>query len=575
VAAKRPDTEELLRRSAQGDDAARQELLAGHRDRVRQMIAVRLDRRLLARLDPSDVVQEVLVEAHQKLDDYLRRRPLPFYPWLRQIAWQRLLKLHQHHHAQKRRVSREKPEVLGLSGESLGNLADQLMTSGGSPSKQLLRQELHRRVQEGLAQLPERDREVLVLRYLEQLSLKEIAAVVGASEGAVKTRHARALLRLQAMLGDDEEGKTMSHAVSAVNSSLENLLEEFADRLQTGEAPEVEAFLAEHPEHADQLRRLWPTMCVLADLGRSGSAAGAAAPQVNGAATDPGPATGILGDFRIIREIGRGGMGIVYEAEQVSLGRRMALKVLPFAATLDPRQLQRFKNEAQAAAHLNHPHIVPVHSVGCERGVHYYAMQLIEGQSLAALIEELRRVSGMDGTGPRHSAEHLSQVANALACGHPAPSLALQALRGPHKPEAQAKGPSADLQPTAPYPTVPESPAPDTIPQAGRSTERSITDKAYFRTVARMGEQAAEALECAHQLGVVHRDIKPANLLVDTSGKLWVTDFGLAHVQSQAGLTMTGDLIGTLRYMSPEQALAKRVVLDHRTDVYSLGETLV
>src|SRR5205807_4943621 len=102
---------------------------------------------------------------------------------------------------------------------------------------------------------------------------------------------------------------------------------------------------------------------------------------------------GRLGDFRMLREVGRGGMGIVYEAEQISLGRRVALKVLPFAATLDPRQLQRFKNEAQAAAQLQHPHIVPVYFVGNERGVHYYAMQYIEGQSLAQVIEELRRVA--------------------------------------------------------------------------------------------------------------------------------------------------------------------------------------
>src|SRR5207253_7782442 len=111
-------------------------------------------------------------------------------------------------------------------------------------------------------------------------------------------------------------------------------------------------------------------------------------------------------------------------------------------------------------------------------------------------------------------------------------------------------------------------------PAAGLSTEGSTTNAAFFRTAANLGVQAAEALEHAHSLGVVHRDIKPANLLVDGRGHLWITDFGLAHCQSQAGLTMTGDLLGTLRYMSPEQALAKRVMVDHRTDIYSLGATL-
>jgi RNA polymerase sigma-70 factor, ECF subfamily len=206
VSPDRPETEELLRRSACGDGAARQELLARHRDRLRQMVGVRLDRRLLARLDPSDVVQEVLVEAHKKLDDYLQRPPLPFYPWLRQIAWQRLLKIHQHHHAQKRSVRREGPELLALPEESVGELAERLVVSGTSPSKHLLRQELRQRVRDALGRLAERDREVLVLRYLEQLSLAEVAAVVGASEGAVKTRHARALLRLQALL-DEGEGE--------------------------------------------------------------------------------------------------------------------------------------------------------------------------------------------------------------------------------------------------------------------------------------------------------------------------------------------------------------------------------
>src|SRR5690242_16239443 len=119
-----PDTDDLVRRSAAGDPAARQQLLAHHRGRLRQMIAVRLDRRLLARLDPSDVVQEVLMEAHEKLNDYLRDRPLPFYPWLRQIAWQRLLKIHQHHHAHKRRVTHEGPPLLELPDESIGDLAE-------------------------------------------------------------------------------------------------------------------------------------------------------------------------------------------------------------------------------------------------------------------------------------------------------------------------------------------------------------------------------------------------------------------------------------------------------------------
>src|SRR5262245_28027731 len=170
----------------------------------------------------------------------------------------------------------------------------------------------------------------------------------------------------------------MSSSMSAVGNSLEQLIEEFAVRIEAGESPAVEKFAAAHPEHAESLRRVLPTMLVLAELGRS-AASGLAS---EATATASGP-SGPLGDFRILREVGRGGMGIVYEAEQISLRRRVALKVLPFAATMDPRQLQRFHNEAQAAACLHHTNIVPVHFVGSERGVHFYAMQFIEGQTLA------------------------------------------------------------------------------------------------------------------------------------------------------------------------------------------------
>src|SRR5262245_42865372 len=150
MAAAEPDTEELLRRAGSGDGRAGEQLLARTRPRLRQMIAVRLDRRLRARLDPSDVVQEVLAEAHQKLPDYLRERPVPFYAWLRQIAWQRLLKLHQHHHARKRQVGREELRAPVLPDESVRELARRLVASGTSPSNHLLRDELRHRVRQAL-----------------------------------------------------------------------------------------------------------------------------------------------------------------------------------------------------------------------------------------------------------------------------------------------------------------------------------------------------------------------------------------------------------------------------------------
>jgi tetratricopeptide (TPR) repeat protein len=307
---------------------------------------------------------------------------------------------------------------------------------------------------------------------------------------------------------------------------LADLIDEISRKLGAGEPVDLDAYLRDCPEQAEPLRHLLPALHMMARLGAGGSSA-AAPPAHDPSVPRPGP----LGDFLIRREVGRGGMGVVYEAEQLSLGRRVALKVLPFAAALDARQLARFKNEAQAAAQLHHGNIVPVYGVGADRGVHYYAMQFIDGQSLAELIAALRRQRGPgSGVGGEATGPY------ALAAGGPDPAR--------------------------------------TAPLAALSTERPTADEAFFRWAARLGVQAAEALEHAHQFGIVHRDVKPGNLLLDGRDRLWVTDFGLAHCQAQAGLTLTGDLVGTLRYMSPEQALARRVVIDQRTDVYSLGATL-
>jgi RNA polymerase sigma-70 factor (ECF subfamily) len=195
------DTDELLRRADDGDATAVQELLSRHRGRLRHMVSVRMDPRLAARLDPSDVVQEALAEAFRALPDYLRRRPLPFYAWVRRLAWQRLVQLHRKHiHTQKRSVTREEPREMGLSNESVMELADQLVGAGTSPSGRLVRQEMFARVRSALERLASSDREILILRHLEQLSVQEAAEVLEITRTAASTRHFRAMQRLQRLL---------------------------------------------------------------------------------------------------------------------------------------------------------------------------------------------------------------------------------------------------------------------------------------------------------------------------------------------------------------------------------------
>ncbi len=319
---------------------------------------------------------------------------------------------------------------------------------------------------------------------------------------------------------------------------LAQLAEQYFARVRAGESVSVDDYATRHPDLADEIRELFPSLELL---------------ESSESTRPPVPASlagTMLGEYRLLREIGRGGMGVVYEAEQESLGRRVALKVLPGHCSLDPRFRERFQLEAQAAARLHHPGIVPVFGVGEADGVPYFAMQFIDGHGLDVVIDEARRWFGSD----HDTGEETPGVLRSLAgldspgpidAGDTTPESDADAESGPAREPEDAPGP------------------PDGAGRRSRST--------HFRRVARMGLQTAEALAYAHGQGTLHRDIKPSNLLLDSGGKVWIADFGLCKADGSENLTQAGDLVGTLRYMAPERFSGQSTI---RSDVYSLGTSL-
>ena len=194
---------DLVERARLGDEQARHDLLAQYRGYLKRMIAIRLDQRLAARVDPSDIVQETLSDAARRLDEFLHDCPLSFFGWLRQIASERLIDTHRRHVlSQCRSVKRESGEI-DFPDDSVPALTRSLIANDTSPSNRLSRQEQQDRLRSALAALSERDREVLVMRHLEQLSTAEIADALGVSVGAVESRQLRALIRLRARMEVD------------------------------------------------------------------------------------------------------------------------------------------------------------------------------------------------------------------------------------------------------------------------------------------------------------------------------------------------------------------------------------
>ena len=316
-----------------------------------------------------------------------------------------------------------------------------------------------------------------------------------------------------------------------------------------------------------------------------------------------------LGDYRILREVGRGGMGVVYEAEQVSLGRRVALKILPGHLASDGTGLERFRREAKAAARLHHTNIVPVFEVSREGEVPYYAMQFIRGQGLDQIVEELRRLrkpqrpsnphdpvrsSDLEGdldsdeagvdllSNPRRRAT--LQATRLLLTGNLAAEESGVTVRSDDDASGRAfrermestsiPGSRRNATSLSDRTILTEpSPASSAVLPGGRHISEIDTSgrrQPYFRSVAQIGRQASQGLAYAHARGIVHRDIKPSNLLLDTEGVVWITDFGLAKADDD-GLTASGDILGTLRYMAPERFRGEG---DARADIYALGLTL-
>ncbi|MFO1054325.1 MAG: serine/threonine-protein kinase [Planctomycetota bacterium] len=328
---------------------------------------------------------------------------------------------------------------------------------------------------------------------------------------------------------------------------LERLLEECTQAIRAGQKVDIEDWARRHPEQAEGIRELFPTILAVEGLKADSDSARKEKPQFG--------FVDRLGDYRIVDEIGRGGMGVVYEAEQESLGRRVAVKVLP--PMRDARRMQRFEREARTAARLHHTNIVPIFGVGEHEGWHYYVMPLIRGVGLDAVLHALRGSAAPETKAGRGSGTDLT------------PSEAALALRTGRFRPLERGASSIDGKPSSGSESGPRSGASAGTPEPEVAPAHATN--AYWRSVARIAHQVADALGYAHAQGVLHRDVKPGNLLLDAHGVVWVTDFGLAKAVGSDGLTMSGDLVGTLQYMAPEQLHGR---YDVRTDVYGLGLVL-
>lgn len=348
---------------------------------------------------------------------------------------------------------------------------------------------------------------------------------------------------------------------------LDALAAEFMERQRRGESPSIDEYATQHPGLAGEIRELFPAIGAMEQLK-------AREEQSSRGRASLGPVQlEQLGDYHILREIGRGGMGIVYEAEQESLHRRVAIKVLPRQSLLDPTYLRRFERESRIAANLHHTNIVPVFGVGEQDGYHYYVMQFIPGVGLDVLVAQLAEARRQ---GKAADVSDLGGIAASLL-GADDPSTDSHTTALAHGgPPGEWEPPATDQTATAIAADVCDEGGAGShddaqVPEGGEPKPPTHHPGRNWRALADIVFQAADALHYAHTQGALHRDIKPANLLVDTHGVVWITDFGLAKVLHTDDATGSGALTGTLRYMAPEQLRGHAGV---RSDVYSLGLTL-
>jgi eukaryotic-like serine/threonine-protein kinase len=344
---------------------------------------------------------------------------------------------------------------------------------------------------------------------------------------------------------------------------IDDLADAFLERYRRGERPSLSEYTDKYPELAERIRTVFPALLVMEEIG-AGTGRG------NDHRADPlgslAPEPRRLGDFVLLRRVGAGGMGIVYEAEHASLKSRMALKVMHPRFRADRSYVRRFQNEARSAAKLHHTNIVSVFSFGEQDGVCYYAMQYIVGVGLERVLEDVRRLraaasedigAGSQGvaSGAASGADTglLTAVSRGLVSGrfacapaacHAAGEDSTAMIGGPDAGSTggDRTGAGGSASGSSGGPALAES-----------SSFAGQAESVYFREVARLGALVADALEYAHRQGVIHRDIKPSNLLLDFRGNVWVTDFGLAKLVEGDELSQSHDLVGTLRFMAPER----------------------